>query len=212
MTIDRRLVAGAMSLALLLAACGGSAATASPSAGANATATPNGQPTAAPTAAPTATGAGPDISLAPGAAADLERMLPDTIGTLTLKKQSFDGAAIAGAGSLFDSTKVDPVLSKYGKSVADVRLAIAQAIPTAANPMDFAVIVAIQLRGVPSAQFAADLYDTEIAAATKQSIGGKDVYVTTDSGISSMYYFKDDIAFFITGSLENATTILGKLP
>ena len=47
---------------------------------------------------------------------------------------------------------------------------------------------------------------------TAKSIGGKDVYVTTDSGISSMYYFKDDIAFFITASLENATTILGKLP
>jgi len=216
MTIDRRLLAGVLGTALLVAACGGSS-TASPgsSAAASTGASQNSEPSAAPSdqvpsAAPS--NGGPDVSFVPGAASDLEGMLPSTVGTLTFTKTSFDGAQIANAGSLFDASTLDPVLSKYGKTIADVRMAIAQAVPSTATPGDFGVAIAIQLRGVPASQFVPDMETSQLADSTKQNIGGKDVYVKTDSGITTMYYFKDDIAFLITASTANANAILGQLP
>ena len=65
---------------------------------------------------------------------------------------------------------------------------------------------------MPASQFVTDMETSQLADSTKQNIGGKDVYVKTDSGITTMYYFKDDIAFLITASTANANAILGQLP
>ena len=221
MTIDRRLLAGALGCVLLVAACGSSSATASPApsaapstgagAGASASAAASAAPSDQTPSEPPASSA-PGLSLAPGAAPDLEAMLPDTIGTLTFEKKSWDGAQVLLAGSAIDSSKMDPVLKKYGKSVADVRAATDLATPTGAAAMDFAAIVAIQIRGVPAAQFGADIYPKDIVAANKTSIGGKDVYAKTDSGITTAYYLKDDITFLVTASTANVTTLVGELP
>jgi hypothetical protein len=221
MTIDRRLLAGALGCMLLVAACGSSSASPSPAASTAASTAPSaaaGSSGAAgasssdqgPTAAPT--DGGPEASFTAGAAAELERLLPSTLGTLTFTKTSFNGSQVANAGSMFDTSKLDPVLAKYHKSVADVRMAIAQATPSAASPTDFAIAIAVQLLGVPASQFATDMDATAISPADKQNVGGKDVYLKTESGITTIYYLKDDITFMISGSTANATAILATLP
>lgn len=217
MTIDRRLLAGVLGLALLVGACGSTASSASPasSAAPSTAASQSAEPSVAPSDGTPSSGpsdGGPEVSFAPGAASDLEGMLPDTIGTTKFIKESFDGAQIANAGSLFDAATLDPVFTKYGKTVADVRMAIGQAIPLTSSPTDIAVVIAIQLRGVPASQFVNDIDQTQLADATKKTIGGKDVYIKTDSAVTTMYYFKDDILFLITASSDNASAILAKLP
>ena len=95
MMTDRRLLGGALGFALLVAACGSSNASSSPSA----TADPSGSeaPSESPSAGANASG-GPEISLSAGQAADLKAMLPSSIGSTQLQKSSFDGAQMPVSG------------------------------------------------------------------------------------------------------------------
>ena len=89
MTIDRRVLGGALATALLLAACGGSASPA-PSAAASAASVPaaSDQPSA------TDNGSAPNVSLSPGSAPELEAMLPSTVNGVAFARTSFGGAAM----------------------------------------------------------------------------------------------------------------------
>jgi hypothetical protein len=225
MTIDRRLLAGAVGLALALSACGGAstastapasqpasaaAATEAPATAAPATAAPTAPAaTEAPaTAAPTAGGAQP--SFVAGAAGDLEALLPDEINGNKLMKTSFDGASLGASGVGIDTGALGPLLKKYGKSVSDVRMALATTAAEGGAPA--AMVVALQIKGVPAAELMT-LTGSTTQNLKKTTIAGKDVLATDAGGFSVVVYPKDDLMFEIVLA-DAATTeaILSKLP
>ncbi len=219
MMTDRRLLGAALGLALLVAGCGGSSssptASQAPASQAAASGAPSQAPAAsqaaaseAPSQAPAASSepSTPDISLTPGGASGLEGTLPASAGGVTFTKTSFDGASIAGAGLPFDSSKMDPTLSKYGKSVADVKIAIATS--ATGQPM----IYALQLQGVPATTFMADA-GIDTSGMTKTTISGKSVWSMAAAGLSEVVYPKDDVTYMIVlGTDAQTQAILAALP
>ena len=196
MTTDRRVLAGALGLALLVAACGGSA---------SATPTPAAS-TAGQAPGDSAVPSTPAINLPAGNAGDLEALIPTTVGTMTLQKTSFDLSTIPLAGMPFDNSKLSPLLAKYGKTAADVRMAMG----IAASATGATEVIAIQLKGVPATEFMTQLGST--TAADQISLGGKTVYGSSGAGMSSIVYPHDDILFLVIAADADAATIVAALP
>lgn len=211
MTVDRRALAGAFAALLLVAACGGSA-TQAPGAtqGPEATQAPVETPAAVETQAPTATEL-PDVSLAPGAAGDLEAVLPSEAGGVKFQKASFDGASIPGVLPIGEGEDdLTNFLKDNGKGLDDVRFAIATPTdPSAAGTM----VMAIQVKGIPSdkllAWVAKDMSDAE-----KSTVGGKQVYGSGAAGFGAWFYVKDDVAYYViaTGGADLAESVISQLP
>jgi len=218
MTIDRRALAGALAALLLVAACGGSATqapAATPAPGA--TETPTETPAPAETQEPTETQApedtaGPDVSLVPGAASDLEAKLPSEVNGVTFQKGSFNGSNVPGGIPIGEGDDdFAKFLSDNGKSLNDVRIAIASPTDTEAAG---SLVMAIQIKGTPS--------DKLLAFATKDSsdmekstVGGKEVYGAAAGGFGAYFYVKDDVIFYILsmgGDASLAEGILRQLP
>lgn len=227
MTSPRRLLAGAAGLALVVAACANSTpATASaPAASAPSVAPASAAPSQAPaasgsaaasaapstaSAAPSTSGAPaasmPEISLTPGGAASLEATLPSSAGGVTFTKTSFDGASIPGAGMPFDSSKLDPTLKKFGKSIADVKIAIATS--SSGTPM----VYALQLAGVPATTFMADA-GIDTTGFTQTTISGKSAWSQTSSGMTEVIYPKNDVVYMIVlANPAQTQAIMAALP
>lgn len=225
-TIDRRLVGGALGVALLVAACGSSNGSPSPSAASSpvAPATQSAAPSQAvgsasastapvDTSSPAAgSSGGPQISLSAGQAADLEAMLPSSIGSTPLQKSSFDGAQMPTSGTPIDQSNLDPVLKKYSKSISDVRFAMAVPAGGAASSLTVGAIYAVQLKGVPASEFMKDMSGMDVS--TSSTVSGKTVYGATPSGqpFASYAYPKDDILFVILANPADAPGIIASLP
>jgi hypothetical protein len=221
MTIDRRLIAGALGLTLALAACGGSS-TASPTASAAATPAPTQAPgsTPAPTEAPTDNGVdqpteaptdnGIDPSFQAGAAGDLEALLPDEAGGIKFAKTSFDGASLGAAAMGIDTGELGPLLKANGKTINDVRVAIASPADTSGG--ETAMVIALQVKGVPADKLlGATGMDT--SSLTNTTVGGKQVLKAAAGGFTVIIYTKDDVLFeVLLASDPVATDIVGKLP
>jgi len=222
MTTDRRLLGVGLGIALIVGACGGP----SPS---PATSDAASQPAASQPAASAdsdTSSAGPDLSFAPGAAGDLEGMLPSSAGSITFTKTSVDGSQIAGAGTPLDSSKVDPLLSKYGKSIADVRIAIATGTGGSGEAGMPSMVYALQIRGVQATDFMGAILgssdESPAPSMATTTLGGKQVYSdepidTTASddpsgGLVSAYYPKGDVLFMVIAATKDADAILAALP
>jgi hypothetical protein len=217
MTIDRRALAGALATLLLVAACGGTASQA-PSSSPGASATPaaaSQQPAASqePTETPEAT-EGPDVSLAPGAAADLEARLPSEVKGVKFTKASFDANSFP-AGVPIGDAEMEQLLKDTGKSVRDVRVAVATpedaSAATAGN-----MVMALQIKGADSGKLeswaAGQLGDD---SAAKTTVGGKQVYGSTTPGMGGAYFYvKDDVVYYILafGTDSLAEEIVAALP
>ena len=216
MIIDRKAMAGALAAALLLAACGGSASP-SPSAGGSAPAEATATP--AVTAEPTAEGVAtpePDssfeASFAPGAASDLEALLPTDVNGVAFTRTSFDGQSIPGGVPIGD-TELEKLLSDTGKSLSDVRVALASTTDTAAAG---SLVMAIQIRGIDPGklqEWALGTFgDTD---ASKTTIAGKVVYGAAAAGYGAYLYPKGDVIFYVVtiGADANlAEAVIAKLP
>ena len=227
MTPNRRLLAGAIGLALAFAACGGSttatgapgataaAATTAPSAATTgpSAAAPTASEAPAPTDAPTATdgtSTGAQPSLAPGAASDLEAMLPSEAGGVTYQKTSFDGSSLGALGASIDTAQLDPILKANGKTINDVRVAIAAPVDSANT--EAGMVVAFQIRGLDASKFIQAM-GSDVSTMTKTSLGGKDVYSAGAGGMSAIVYPKDDVLFeVLLASDKVAEAIVSQLP
>jgi hypothetical protein len=220
MITDRRLLGAALGLALAVAACGGSSSSPSSSPAASqepaASQAPASEPP--PSEPPTvseapaseaAASSAPQLSLAPGSASDLEAMLPSTVNGVTFQKTSIDGSQIAGAGTPLDASKVDPLLSKFGKSIADVRLAYATGGTSTSGMPE--MVYAIQIKGVPAAQWANEI-DSTFTSGDTMTLGGKKVVGTSQGGFTTAYYTKDDVLFMIIAPDKDADAIASALP
>jgi hypothetical protein len=216
MTIDRRALVGVLATLLVVAACGGSASS-TPSTSATPAAS---QPAASQPAASQAAEAtpdaseGPDASFAPGAAADLEAKLPSEVNGVKFTKTSFDGSSLPATVPIGDA-EMEQLLKDTGKSVSDVRVAIATPTDTSAATAGN-VVMAIQIQGADSAKLEAwakgQLGDE---SATKTTVGGKEVYGSTAPGVGGAYFYvKDDAVYYILsfGTETIAEGILQQLP
>ena len=194
LTTTRRiglLAAGAM----LIAACGGNAATTAPT-------------TAAATTAPTTAAAtdAPGSSAAPGFSfampsfhgdADLEGMIPKEIGGETLTVLSMTGDQFLGEGTA--APELAGALQDLGKTTSDLSVAFAGSASI--------TVVAFRVKGVG----ADSLFNAFKSAAGEDftsenaSYGGKTVVKLMPSdGSTSFIYVKDDTMFVVGGTGETA--------
>jgi len=216
MTIDRRVLGGALATALLLAACGGSASPA-PSAAASAASVPaaSDQPSATDQASahqPSATdnGSAPNVSLSPGSAPELEAMLPSTVNGVAFARTSFGGAAMP-AGMPIGSGDLATFLQQNGKTLADVNIAMATPTDTAKAAT---FVMAFQIKGVDGTKLADALGATTGNDLTNATVGGKQVLQAGISGMGVVLYVKGDVVFYILALGETSLTdgIVAALP
>ena len=219
MTPERRTLAVSLAIVLLVAACGGSAATATPQASSatGATTAPGATDAAATPAAATeapaptdneATSA-PDVSLAPGSAGELEGMLPSSVNGVEFTKTSFSGSSLPITLPI-DSGTFGTFLTDNGKSVAD--FAYALATPTDPAKSSTVMLMAWQVKGVDGTKLAAFLgADSGLTAAT---VGGKKVQQTSAGGMGLTLYVKGDVVFYILAFGDASLTegIVSALP
>ena len=144
-------------------------------------------------------------------APELEAMLPSEVGGVPLQKLSFGGTDFAfDAGAPFDSSALDPLLKENGKTIEDVRLAIAR--PAGASPGALGTMVmALQVTGLDAAK----LFDLAGASPSMTSalVGGKQVLQAGSAGFKVYVYAKDDILFeMMLANDGEAEAVLSALP
>jgi hypothetical protein len=201
-------LAALATFAILIAACGGNAATTGPSSGTPATQTP---PTQAPaTQAPAGTGE-PTFAI-PSFHADqkLEDMFPDQIGGKAVSVQSITAGQFMGSGS---SPELEAALGTVGKSAAD--LSIAYGV-TSITDSAF-TIIAFRVAGVPGGQLLAAL----TAAFQKENqftssdvnLGGKSVkkLVPSDTTEDTTYVYAAQDAVFTVGGSAITDALLNEI-
>ena len=217
MTIDKRLLAGAAGLAILLAACGGAAASPAATAGTPATGAPE---TAATTTAPAETDeaavpteeaeASDGINLPPGAVNDLANVLPATINGIAYQRAGYNGdqLGVYGAMAGIDDSTLGPVLEQYGKTVNDVNFAIA----SPGDGSSSGIIYVLQVEGVPATDWMSGMNMDPDDFETRQ-IGGKAVYAQGAAGFNIYAYPKDDTLFILfLGDDALAESLFSQLP
>ena len=181
-------------LAILVAACGGSTATATPGAPAATDAASVVPATAGPIAT---TGAEPTFVMPslPSGDADLEGLLPDEIAGQTVTKLSMTGDQFMGTGN----DEVAAVLQQFNKTPADLSVAFGGTAALA--------LIAYRLKGVDGGQF----FEAFVAASdeegqvvvTDANYGGKAVKkaVSPDSEIGTVYvYTSGDVMYIVGGT------------
>lgn len=196
--------------AVLVAACGGSAATNAPAA------TQAAQATVAATQGPGATDAGEPSFALPSfhGNVDLEKLIPTSIGGEDITTLSMTGDDFVGSGS--DPT-LTAVLDALNKQPSD--LSVAFGGNTAVQ------IIAFQVNGVPGSQILDAFYNaaksTLDAAISSSTIAGKaaqKVTPTDTTQLPSYLYVKNDVVFSIAAGgdvgLTDAqlTEVFQKLP
>jgi len=192
-------------LIVLLVACssGGGASAASPT------------PTPTPTVAASASSALPSFTL-PSNAKELEALLPDTLGGVTLTKASMKGSDFVNSAT--SNEELTSWLKGVGKSLNDVSAAYAFDL-TGTTP---AAIFAFRVQGVDSAQLidglkkSVDTSNSTTLTWSTANVGGKNVQQVADpntAGSTLYLYGTADIVFFVsTKDAATAAEALSALP
>jgi hypothetical protein len=184
-----RPLAGLVAVAMLLAACGGGAATTAPGTNAPATQAPVTQ-------APAATDNGEPTFVLPSFHADqnLEDLFPDSIGGTAMLLSSISGEDFMSFGA---APELEAMLTAVDKSPSDMSVAFGSA--------GIVTIIGFKVSGIPgttifTALFAA--YDQASGATiTDVSISGKAVkkVVPTDDSGTRYIYAAQDVVFSVGG-------------
>jgi hypothetical protein len=224
MTIDRRLLAGTLGLALVLAACGGtstassgtSAATVGPTDAATEAPAATEEPTeGVATEEPASEAPTADSGSGAGQVNGLAAMLPEKAGDLTFERVGYDGdqLGIFGAAAGLNSEELDPILKANGKTINDINFAIATATGGAGGAAGTGgMIYAIQVEGLDAATFAASM-GMDPSSMPKTTLGGKTVYGEAASGFGAFAYPKDDKLFIVLlMDEETAASVFEQLP
>ncbi|MCU0504174.1 MAG: hypothetical protein MUE82_00140 [Chloroflexi bacterium] len=212
-----RTAAAVALLAVTVAACGGSASTASPGA--------TTAPTAAPTTAATASAA-PDASASPAASLDasaapsvpaspaatptpdqqaLMERLPTSVGTLQLKVNPVDGAALIAADPEANKGLVD-FLTKIGLEPTDLLIAFTS--PESQTSVAFSIGAYRFVEADPAklkAEFVQANLDSQPGSTAKdETIGGREVVTlgapAGDSGPPVHLIFDGDTVFVVSST------------
>jgi hypothetical protein len=216
LTSNRRLLAGAFALAVVLAACGGSG---SKSAAPTAAATDNGNgganPTEQPTEKPTEQGGTKPteapLSFEPGTATELEKLIPSKIGTIEITKTSLDFGGIPwaafGGGN---GSSMEEILKANGKTLADVKFAVGMGTTSGSSGLP-TMIYAMQVKGLDAAKFV-EAVDGGYADAPELAIGGKKPHGNINGGFGTVTYLHDDIVFQVIAAEADLNEIMAALP
>lgn len=223
MTIDRRLLAGMLGIALVAGACGGSGAGPAASEAPGATEAPAVTDAPAATDAPEATEA-PAETDAPeatedsgsngsgnGPLNDLASRLPEQAGGVTFERVGFDGSQFGMYGAMAGLSDEDfnGILKQSGKTLSDVNFAIAT---PSGDQAAGGFIYAIQVEGLGTDQVMA-AFGFDPAEMTTTTIAGKEVYSTGEAGFGVTAYAKDDTLYLILFASPDVTkAILEQLP
>lgn len=208
MNRTRSLFAAGLLGALLVACSSGPAATPSP------TPTPTPEPT--PKVTPSDdSGAVPSIDL-PNSDAELEALLPDEIGGLTLQKSSMKGDEFLAIGD--DTGEFADFLSRMNAQPDDVSIAFAFG-PVAESSVG---VSAFRVQGANRDELIDELRglleaDGTAADLEPANVGGKDVLAGVggegQGGTAVYLYGTGDIVFFIsTTDEDSAAEVLSNLP
>lgn len=208
MHLDRRAAAAALATLLLVAACGGGATTAPTAAPGDTPAPATDAPVTTPEPAETDGGSVPG---APGAAADLEALLPSEVDGIAFEKTSFDGATFPGGIPIGEGDEgLNDFLAENGKTINDLRVAIASAGDGDAAG---SLVMALQVKDVPGDKLAEFALSGSLDEQ-KTTIGGKEAYGAGMGGFGAWVYVKDDVVFYVltVGGEELAEGIFEQLP
>ena len=208
-TVPRlRAVGFAAFLTVLVAACSsGSGASSSPS--------PTPTPSPSPTEQPTTAGGGPTFTA--GAVGDLERILPDQVGGVTIKKESAKGTDFLKS-STANSKEVADFFTKIGANPADVT--VATGIGQSTDVAKIVFIFAFRAPGSDETRLLDAFQQTTATGSspvtwTAANVGGKSIRKATGGTATSGQYLyaKGDILFLISASeTALADEVLSKLP
>lgn len=162
-------------------------------------------------------GGGP--SFGEGVVADLEALIPDTVGDLTMTKSSSKGSDyLTGSGS---SPEMIQFLNEVGVAPSDVSLAIGSASSAAssADPGAVVFMFVIRAKGADSSRLVA-AYKSASAAGdaspiqwASANIAGKSVETGGATGATNYLYPKNDVLFwFIASTPALAEQLISQLP
>jgi hypothetical protein len=191
---------------IVLVACGPAASSGGPS---------NEASQAAASQAQSSSGGGPEPSFTAGAVADLEALIPDTVGGLTINKQSMQGSEFLTApGS-------DPAAIKFvqdlGVSASDISIATGQG--NSADFTKFVFVFVIRAAGVDSDRLvsafktATSSGDASPLSWSDATVAGKSVETAAAGGGITYIYAKGDVMFWVTASdAALAEQFIGLLP
>jgi ABC-type glycerol-3-phosphate transport system substrate-binding protein len=189
---------------LVLVACGPSASSSSPSSA----------PSQAASEAQASSGAGVLPSFTAGAVADLEALIPDKVGDLTMQKQSMAGS------DYLTSAQSDPATVKFiqdlGVSPSDISIALGFGY-SADGSSSLAMFVfraagADTDRLVSVFKAAYDESRDEPLTWNTTTVAGKQVQVAVDGNSTIYLYAKGDVLFFISGDAASTEEVIGGLP
>jgi hypothetical protein len=219
MTHNRRLLAGAFGLAILVAACGGTTSSGSSSPTPAATVAPaataaGGEATEAPemTEEPAATDDGGVIATVPPEALNgLAASLPETANGIAYQRAGYDGDqfGLFGAMAGVDDAQLGEILKKHGKTIDDLNFAVAS--PANSSDTTGGMVMAIQVEGVDASEWIGELGDMPSQEMT--TVGGKQVYGQAAGGFGIFVYPKGDTMYMLLLMDEQqAGAILEQLP
>jgi hypothetical protein len=153
-------------------------------------------------------------SFTAGAVADLEALIPDTVGDLTMQKESMAGS------EFLVSQDSDPATVKFiedlGVSPSDISIAVGFGFSTDASST--LVMFVFRAAGADTDQLisgfktATDAERDTPLTWTSTEVAGKQVETSTDAGTTIYLYAKDDVLVFISGDAASTEEAIGGLP
>jgi hypothetical protein len=153
-------------------------------------------------------------SFTEGAVADLEALIPDTVGDMTMQKTSTRG------DEFLTSSDSDPSVAKFvsdlGVSPSDISIAIGFGFTTdGSSSLGMFVFRAAgaSTDRLVSAFKAANDADREAPLTwSSASVGGKDVEKAVDGESTYYLYAKDDVLFYLSGDPASTEEVISGLP
>jgi hypothetical protein len=153
-------------------------------------------------------------SFTEGAVADLEALIPDTVGEMTLQKTSTKG------DEFINSADSDPAVAKFiedlGVSPGDISLAIGFGFSADASSsigmFVFRASGADTNRLVSAFKAADDAQRDTPLVWSGASVGGKNVETATDGDQTFYLYAKGDVLFFVSGDAASTEEAISELP
>lgn len=188
---------GATLIAILIAACSGASSPAED--------TPTEEPTATPAPSVEASEDGSGASFAPGAG-DLDSILPDEVGGITLEYQFAEGQGVLGSEGI--TPEIQDSLDRIGADMDDVSFAFGYGIDQASG---YVSIFAIRVAGADGQTLRDELRQSMVEDSdnvfTETNVGRKEVLAFGSPGqeADGYMYVHDDVVFMVGGSSPGIT-------
>jgi hypothetical protein len=171
-------------------------------------------PSVAASQAPASSGGGVAPSFTAGAVADLEALIPDKVGTLTMNKTSTQG------DKFLTSSGSDPAVVKFvndlGVKPSDISIAIGFGFSADASSslgmFVFRASGADTNRLIAAFKVANDSGRQTPLKWTSTTLGGKQVETAVDGDTTYYLYAKGDVLFFLSGDPASTEEAISGLP